>query len=160
MKRGIAKARRLWREERCDLALNEVERLLKDWPYNPQLLIMRADLIQLQDEVDGEPTSSDAKSDLEMAASLDEDCPTALIELGYFVFAVEDDAKTASKHFQKAIRLCRSLLKDALTGQAKALVELGRDAEALGCLAEAFSQNGKSGGEEILQQLRELQRAE
>ena len=159
LKRGISKVRRLWREERFAKALAEVDRLLSEWPNSPYLLVMRSDLIRLQDEEDGEPTLDDAKADLKLAVALDEDSPAALIELGYYVFAIEDDAGTAVKHFQKAIRLCRGLLKDALTGQAKALSELGRDVEALECLAQAINQNGKSGSEEILEQLRQLQRS-
>jgi tetratricopeptide (TPR) repeat protein len=160
LKRGVSKARRLWREERVDEALAEVEHLLQAWPNNPHLLVMRADLIRLQDDEDGTPTLSDAKSDLELAVALDEDSPAPLIELGYFVYVIEDDATTALKHFQKAIRLCRSLLKDALIGQAKALSELGREAEAVLSLTEAYSHDGKSDGKEILEQLRQLQRIE
>jgi tetratricopeptide (TPR) repeat protein len=159
LKRGISKARRLWREERFAEALAEVDRLLSEWPNSPHLLVMRADLISLQEDEEGEPTLEDAKADLERAVALDEDSPAALTELAYYAYEIEDDARTALKHFQKAVRLCRSLLKDALTGQAKALSELGRDVEALECLAQAINQNGKSGSEEILEQLRQLQRS-
>ena len=48
-KRGVAKVRRSWQAGEYARALAEVSQLLKEWPDNPQLLIMWADLIQLQD---------------------------------------------------------------------------------------------------------------
>ena len=77
---------------------------------------MRSDLTQLQDDEDGSPTLTDAKADLETAVAMDEDSPVALIELGYFVYAIEDDVRTALKHFQKAIPICRSHLKTRIIG--------------------------------------------
>jgi len=162
-KKGVVKARKLWQAEKHSQALAEVDRLLADWPQNPQLLVMRADLIRLQDRAEGVPGLDEAKENLELAATLDDESPAALIELGYFCYAIEDDAGKAAEHFQEAVGLARQLLKDALLGRAKALGELNRNTEALACLAEAYSltsRNGKSGGDEILEQLWDLQKAD
>jgi tetratricopeptide (TPR) repeat protein len=163
LKRGLAKVWRDWESQRFDRALAEIERLLESQPDNPRLLVMRANLIPLQDEVvAGGPTLEDARKDLKTAIKLDDRSPNPLIELGYFLYTFDDDAKAASKYFQKAIELCRELLKNALIGQAKALSELEHDAEAMGCLAEAYwlsEHNGKLNAEEIIEQLRSLQRA-
>src|SRR5438128_3006103 len=146
MKRGLAQVRREWRAGRYGRALAEVDRLLKQWPNNPHLLIMQGNLIQLQDDNEG-PTLKDAKLALRHAVDLDEESPRALIELGHFLYACEDDAKAAAKCFAKAIRLCKRQLKEALTEQAKVLSELERRSEALACLTEVYwlqSRNGKS----------------
>ena len=162
MKRGLARVRHQWRARRYDRALAEVDRLLKNWPDNPHLLTMRGNLIQLQEDDQG-PTLKDAKLALQRAADLDEESPRTLIELGHFLYAGEDDAKAAAKCFAMAIRLCKRLLKEALTGQAKVLAELERRSEAVACLTEAYwlqSRNGKSAGgraeEKILEQLEAL----
>ena len=163
LKRGIAKVLRLWNDQEYALALQQVNSLLEQWPNTPYLLVMRADLTQLQDVEEGEPTLGDARGDLELAVILDEECISAWIELGYCQFVHEDDAVAAIKNFREAIRLSRKFLKDALIGQAKALLELERDAEAMTCLAEAYTltakRDDKRRGAEILEELRHLRHA-
>jgi tetratricopeptide (TPR) repeat protein len=161
-KRGVAKARREWQAGRYDKSLAEVSRLLREWPDNPQLLVMWADLIQLQDDDQG-PSLDDARSAYRRAAELDNQSPGALIELGHFCYAIDDNAPAAAKAFDKAIDLCKRLLIEALIGRAKALDELGRGKEALASLAEAFTLQTRDGSarngvgtDEILEQLREL----
>ena len=162
LKQGLARVGRAWRDRHYLEALAEVDGLLEISPANPSLLILRAQLIQLQDDEVGAPTLDDARMDLKLAADLDEQSPVALVELGYLLYAMADDAKAASRYFQKAIPLCKDLLKEALIGQAKAFSELERDADALACLAEAYSllsHNGKSSSEDLLEQWKSLQRA-
>jgi Flp pilus assembly protein TadD len=159
LRKGLSAIRKHWRAQRFGLALEEVQRLLEERPDNAQLLVMRASLTQLQDDEDGIPTLDDARADLKRAVALDEDSPTPLIELAYFLFAIDDDAESASKYFQKAIKLCQSLLKEALLGQAEACSELGRESEAVDCLIRAYglpTQNGKSGAAEIIERLKSL----
>jgi tetratricopeptide (TPR) repeat protein len=162
-KRGVAKARRDWQEGRYDVALEEVARLLKEWPDNPQLLVMWSDLIQLQEKTNG-PSLEDAKGAYQRAADLEGAFPAALVELGHYVYAVEDDAKAANKIYDKAIVAGRRLLIEALLGRAKALHEMERLAEARACLDEAYmlrlrDPNGpdlSSTFEELMEQLNEL----
>jgi len=137
LKRGVSKARRLWHEGDCGRALAAVERLLKEWPDNPQLLIMRAELAQLQADANGAYALEDARSDLVRAASLDPDSPDALIELGYFSFVHDDDAGEAAKHFDKAVHRCVDLLTQALVGHAEAQAELGNASKASNSLMTA-----------------------
>jgi tetratricopeptide (TPR) repeat protein len=133
-KKSLASVLTLWSEGDYESALREVEVLLKTWPGNAQLHVMRAGLIQLQDG----PTAAlhDAKQSLEEAVALDEASPAAAIELGHFFDAVEDDPKAASKVYSKAIVQLRRLLVEALIGQAKALLQLDKKDEALKCLSE------------------------
>jgi len=152
-KRGVAKVRRDWKEGRYEVALAEVDRLLKEWPDNPQLLVMWADLIQLQEQANGSSLEG-AKAAYRRAAELDGECSPAL----------EDDAKSASKAYEKAIVAYRRLLIEALLGKAKALHEMERVTEARACLDEAYmlrlrdpERTDRSGTfEEIMGQLNEL----
>jgi predicted Zn-dependent protease len=161
-KHGLAKVKRDWLARRYDRALAEVNRLLQEWPDNPHLLVTWADLIQLQDSHEG-PTLAEAKAAYQRATELDSESPAPLVELGHFLYALDDDATTANKAFSKAISLCKNLLTEALVGQAKALTELGFKSEALACLAEAYwyqshnaqTTNGKV-SKEILERLLEV----
>jgi tetratricopeptide (TPR) repeat protein len=166
LKRGLTKIHRDWQAGRYGRALAAIDELLQAWPDNPRLLIMRAQLIQLQAN-ENAPALDQAKAALRRAVDLDEESPAALIELGHFLFAVDDNAAAASKCFTKAIALCKGLLKDALVGKAEALSELKRQPDALACLAEAYwlqSHDGKSTTasrrEEILERLEGLRQAE
>src|SRR5262245_24581383 len=94
LKRGLARIRREWQARRYELALAEVNRLLGNWPDNPQLLLIWANLVQLQDDKTG-PTLDDAKAALQRAVELDEESPCTWIELGHFLNAVEDDPQGA-----------------------------------------------------------------
>src|SRR5262249_25621094 len=162
-KRGVAKVRRDWKEGRYEVALAEVDRLLKEWPDNPQLLVMWADLIQLQEQANGSSLEG-AKAAYRRAAELDGEGSPALVELGHFLYALEDDAKSASKAYEKAIVAYRRLLIEALLGKAKALHEMERVTEARACLDEAYmlrlrdpERTDRSGTfEEIMGQLNEL----
>jgi tetratricopeptide (TPR) repeat protein len=160
-KRGVAQVKREWRAARYDQALSAVNRLLQDWPDNPRLLTMWGNLVQLQSEESG-PALDEAHASLRRAVELDDDSPGAWKELGHFLSAVEDDARGASRCFDKTISLCKSMLAEALLANAQSLSELERREEALGCIAEAYwlqSHNGKSngaGGAEILDRLNEL----
>lgn len=159
-KQGVAKVRRLWLAEKNEQALAEVSRLLEEWPDNPFLLILWADLVQLQDADKG-PNLEDAKKAYRHAVDLDDQSPAALIELGKYLHAVEDQPGSAAKCFAKAAALAKQLLKEALLAQAESLSELERAQDALACLAEAYwlqSHNGKSaegsGESEILERLK------
>lgn len=157
--RDLTEARQQWRDGAFDRALEIVNCLLEDEPVNPVLRVMRANLICLQGD-EGTLTLDDAKKDLQRARAIDEKSPVPLIELAHFVFALEDDAKAASRYFQQAIELCRELLKSALLGRAEALAELEQNDEAINCLSEALwlvSHNGKAGREEVLERLRSVQ---
>jgi len=152
-----------WRQGRYDRALEEVNRLLESRSDNAQLLVLRAALIQLQDDEEGTPPLDAARADLELAVSLDERSLDALIDLAYFQHAVDDDPKAAIKQFQKAVKLGRALLKKALIGQAEALAELQEETRAAECLIEAYhlaASNGKSDVKDILERLESLRQSD
>ncbi len=146
LRKGLKQLGTLWEAGRYDQALALVERLLSISPGNPALLVQRAQLIQLRDSEGEAPTLDDARADLELAVRLDEHSPVPLTELAYFTYAAMDDAAGADKHFRKAIARCQALLREALLGRAKVLLELGRDDEAFACLAQARALPAGPGG--------------
>ncbi|CAN5915167.1 hypothetical protein BH23PLA1_BH23PLA1_34240 [soil metagenome] len=97
LKKGLVKVGQDWQARRYVAALEGVERLLEFSPGNPVLFVMRAQLTQLQDEDSSGPSLRDVSKDLKSAVALDQQSPVPLIELGYFTYAIEDDAKKASR---------------------------------------------------------------
>lgn len=134
-RRGVGVARRDWQDGEYDAALEKVSRLLLAWPGNALLLVMWADLVQLQEAEQG-PALEEVRQAYQQAAELDPESPAALLELGNFLFQVEDDAEASLKPYEKAISLCKRFLVEAALGKAKALDELGRESEAAACLAD------------------------
>jgi tetratricopeptide (TPR) repeat protein len=133
-KQKLAKVFRRWRDEQYDLALSDVEELLKSWPGSAQLYILWASLVQLQES----PSHrlEEAKQALQQAVEIDTNSPAAAIELGHYLDTVEDNPRAATKFFSEGIRSARRLLMDGLLGQARALLQLGKRADALKCLME------------------------
>jgi len=149
-KKGLSKALHHWEKKQYDVALSDVEELLKSWPGNAQLHILWANLVQLQED----PTYSlaEVKKALQRTADLDPNSPAGNIELGHYLDAVEDNPQAASKVFSEGIRSARQLLIDGLLGQARAFVQLDKRQEAFECLMESLylaniaysSEDGKS----------------
>jgi predicted Zn-dependent protease len=133
-KQKLTKVFRHWRDEQYDLALSDVEELLKSWPGNAQLYILWASLVQLQDK----PSHGldEAKQALQHAREVDTNSPVGAIELGHYLDAVEDNPRAASKAFSEGIYSARRLLMDGLLGQARSLLQLDKKTEALKCLVE------------------------
>jgi tetratricopeptide (TPR) repeat protein len=143
-------------------ALGEVDSLLEDWPGAASLHVLRSELIQLQDSNEAPPLE-EAKAALKHAAELENPGQSALVEQGYFQFAVEDDAKGALQSFKAAVEVYRDLLIEALVGQAAVLEELRRREEAFDCLSHArllqTTLNGHAGsspGHQLMQRWDEL----
>jgi tetratricopeptide (TPR) repeat protein len=134
-KRGLKKVWRHWLSSRFDRALVEVSHLLKEWPDNPRLLIMWADLIQLQEKEEG-PSLAGAKAAYQRAIDLDDNSAEALTEMGLFILAIEDDAQAAIPYFEKAAAVCRKFLEQALLGHAEACAELEQQSGATKILRE------------------------
>jgi hypothetical protein len=135
-KQRLATISRLWAEKDYDKAMSEVESLLKMWPGNAHLHILKASLIQLQD--DPKYDLEEAKETLLRAAELDKGSPAAAIELGYFLDNVEDNPEAARKAYAEAVSCARNLLIDGLIGQAKAYLQLQQREESFRCLLEVL----------------------
>jgi tetratricopeptide (TPR) repeat protein len=125
---------RLWQETDYDAALAQVEELRKAWPGNGHLHILWASLVQLQEHP--RHGLDEAKQALQQAIELDRSSPAGAIELGHFLDAVEGNPQAAAKAYSEGVLAARQLLLDGLIGQAKALLQLGKSADALRCVLE------------------------
>lgn len=139
-KQGLARVSRLWDRREYASALAAVDALLADWPGSAHLRVLRARLIQLQD--DGGPPLSEVTADLRRAAELDPDAPAPHTELGYFLDAVKDDPAAAATAFAGGVSVARRALVDGLIGQAKALRQLDRMDEFRRCVTELLHLTG------------------
>lgn len=112
--------------------IDEALVLLKEWESLERLsleeLVYKGRAIQL-----GSETSvyelEDAKDALLAALGRGKNYPVALIELGYFSWAVEDDAEVGLEYFNKAIAVLEELMIKAREGREKCLEELADLAE-------------------------------
>ncbi len=119
-----------WREV-CDaFDADEIDKsleLLKDWESQERLsieeLVYKARAIQLGGE-DSVYELGDAKELLLAALGREKNYPVALTELGYFSWAVEDDAGLGLEYFDKAIAVLKEMLGKARDGRQKCLEEL------------------------------------
>lgn len=134
LKKRLSTVSQYCEQHEHDKALEEVEALLKDWPGNPHLHVLKASLVQLQKEPKHE--LDEAKQSLRHAIELDRDSPAASIELGHYLDNVEDDSKAAAKAYADGIAAARRLLLDGLIGMAKANLQLDRKEEFKSCLIE------------------------
>ena len=125
-KTGLERLDHLWKPGQFGKALAVVDRLLSDWPDNPLLLVKRAQIIQLQETENG-PSLEEARGALERAVALDEESPQPLIELGFFLLNVEDNAVAAADCFRKAEALVTGLLKECRKGKKAALAEASEE---------------------------------
>jgi tetratricopeptide (TPR) repeat protein len=135
-KAGLEKLDSLWKRGHFDKALLLVDRLLSKWPDNPDLLVKKGQLIQMQEGEDG-PSLEEAKAILERAVDLDEESAQPCIELAFFCYAVEDDAAAAVHCFSKAEGLLVDMLKECRKGKKAALAELSESGETNGTLPRA-----------------------
>ncbi len=111
-------------------ALQQVNQLLKAYPYSVSLLVKRAMLIQVQDESSDLPPLEEARRNLELAIELEPHSVETLIELGNFDYAVADHSESAIVHFERAISESEMGLKAAMVGMIKSQIELGLVNEA------------------------------
>jgi tetratricopeptide (TPR) repeat protein len=92
-------------------------------------LVLKGRCIQLSSGV-GTPLLSEAERSFLEALRQDQDYVPALLELGWFYHAVEDDAEKALPFFEKALATSLGELKEAIRGKKGCLEELKSSDEA------------------------------
>jgi tetratricopeptide (TPR) repeat protein len=151
-KQRLSKVSQLWKKQKYDAALAEVESMLKIWPGNAHLHVLWASLVQLQENP--KYNLNEAKEALQKAVQFDKGSPAAAIDLGHFLDNVEDDPQGASEIYADGVATARQLLIDGLIGQAKVFRQLNRRKEFFHCLLEVVhlaqfergSKESKAGG--------------
>ena len=127
---ALSELRALRRERRFSEALALVERWLKEAPFSTELLVCRAQLLQLAPHAEvGDPLAA-AEESLAQACTLAPDAIEPRIEMGHLLYAVQDRPADGLSQFEAAEGLARASLKDALIGKIKCLAQLGRRTEA------------------------------
>ena len=91
-------------------------------------LVFKGQLIQQAEAAPGYELE-DAKRAFAAALERDEKYPPALIEMGYYCWVMEDDAKQGLAYFDSAIAVIEGLLAEAREGREKCLEELAELAE-------------------------------
>lgn len=144
--RGLDEILALGQRKRYGEALAVVERLLSSFPYSPYLLVRKVILGHLHhgDQYHPGLTLEEMREGLEWASVLAPDYPQALIERGYFLYAVEDQSEQGLKQLQAAREQAESDLQEAAIGEAKCYLDLEQPAEAQAIiqrLLKLFPQN-------------------
>jgi len=138
---ALSELRTLRRERRFSEALALVERLLVEAPFSTELLVCRAQLLQLAPHAEVSNPLAAAEVSLAQACALAPEAIEPRIEMGHLLYAVQDRPADGLGQFEAAEGLARAALKDALIGKIKCLAQLGRHSEAgveLSCAAQIF----------------------
>jgi tetratricopeptide (TPR) repeat protein len=114
------------RLERATLEIfARIENAIREEPNNPELWVLRGDAIQLSDELTN--PLSEVERSYRKATEIDPTFAEAYESLGYFWFAVMDDAVKAKPFFEQAIRLGAGV--SAQNGLAEAVAEIEERSE-------------------------------
>jgi tetratricopeptide (TPR) repeat protein len=116
-----------------DEALGVISSLERSRALDPSELVAKGRTILLASVEVSVPLSA-AREAFEMALELDPDSLPALLELGWYYHAVEDDSERALPFFERAIELSREHLTEAARGRAGCLAELSSQAAAAASL--------------------------
>ena len=107
--------------EDWDGCLRVFIRLEKEVALTAHELVQKSACLQLGSDLGSLEGAEQALKDaLEVAKNY----VPALLDLGWFYYAVRDDAGTGLAYFGKAEELCRASLKEALQGKQQCLEEL------------------------------------
>jgi tetratricopeptide (TPR) repeat protein len=115
---------RLQKRLRCGdvkSALLEIEALERTANLTPRLLVLKAMCLQLSEE-DG--PLEEVEIALRAALSMDDEYIDAHLELGWFLYAVQDQTSEGKKHFDEALHLLRKLNSEAIRGLLACAEEL------------------------------------
>ncbi len=132
----------LYQHNDYNAALQLTEQGLEVYPCAPALLLMKGVLLQL---VDDDSPLEEARHYLESAEMYDCGQNSPTIELGNFSYALDQDSNAALRYFQRAEALALSILEEALVGQVRALLDIGKFDEARQVLDEAKTSIPTSG---------------
>jgi Tfp pilus assembly protein PilF len=130
---NLSKLRRLTKGGDFDGAVTFIENMEKRRQLSPRELVLKARCLQLGTGARGGELEK-AEMALKAALVSDDEYVPALIELGWFLYAVSDDAVNGNKLFEKAFKVSLRDCQEALAGLFKTLVETESEPAALDIL--------------------------
>jgi tetratricopeptide (TPR) repeat protein len=135
---SLEEIRSRYKEGKYQEALSLIEKAEQERLLHPEVLVLKGCCIQLED---GETAYnlSDAKRAFEQALEIDEEFAPAIIELAWFYLNTLDDAIQAAPFFERAVRLNKLLLTEAIIGMAKCLLETKTKDIAMKYLEESIN---------------------
>lgn len=134
----LSEIRIRYQEGKYQEALSLVEKAEREGLFNSEIMVLKGRCIQLVDKVT--PYNlSDAEYAFEQALEIDENFTPAITELAWFYLNVLDDAVRAAPLFERAIKLYKSMMTEAVIGMGKCLLETKTEILAKKYLEEALS---------------------
>lgn len=124
-----------FKTEDYDGALGSLRELEKERPLSARELVVKGRLVQLASE-DASAGLHEAEAAFKAALEIDEGYVPALLDLGWFYYAVQDDSQKAIDFFRKAASINAEHLLEAVRGTAECLVELESAEVAVNYLEE------------------------
>jgi Tfp pilus assembly protein PilF len=119
----LNQAQSLFASQDYDAALNILSIAEREGKLCPESILLKATCMQLS--ATATQTMEEILAVYQELLSLRPDDPRVRNEIGYFLFAVNDDAAAAEMHFALALETyCRSIT-EAATGLVKTRIELG-----------------------------------
>ncbi len=119
----LSKLERAIEAREFDRAVEIIHALETDRALSPRELVLKARCLQLGTGREGDELPR-AEAALKAALAIDSEYVPALVELGWFRFAVSDDASGARELFEKGFELAARNCTEALTGLFNAVEEL------------------------------------
>lgn len=116
------KLQELAESEDWDGCIRLFEALEQEGPLSAHELVQKSACLQIGSEELG--SLEGAEEALLAALDLARDYVPALLDLGWFYYAVQDDAETGLTYFQRAEEISRRTLAEALNGRNKCLEEI------------------------------------
>ena len=139
LKRGLDRVRVLYEKRRYAEVVKMARLYSSRYPGVVPLLVLKAMAIQQLDEKAAGrlATLDEAQDALSLVVELDPQSVDARNELGFYLYAMQNDAHRALDVFVRSIGIGTEQLREAYVGRVKCLLELRRRRAAARALSEA-----------------------
>jgi hypothetical protein len=123
----LKRVRRLAENGNADRALAALQNMQKTWRDHPVLLVEQARLIQLSER----GNLHQARRALARAAEVAADSPEPWIELGHYLYAIDDRGVDAEAMFDRAMTLALGDLSGALAGKIQSVLDRVNEGDSI-----------------------------
>ncbi|MFT0214073.1 hypothetical protein VQ643_15970 [Pseudomonas sp. F1_0610] len=130
------------KEKNYDEALSLIKELEENTKLNSSMLAVKGMCMQGSDSESY--SLDDIRNIHQEAVDMDPFNVNALIELAYFYYAIDDDAKKAENYFATAIEKARARITEAVIGRAKCIAEITSSKDAINFLSKVSTIDDES----------------